>query len=142
MAQHCVTVTHPTARSYVHGASTKPGHAAHRAEQGKRAKYRRAGFQGYQFMPFGVETYGRLGRSAMKLLNRLSKVKTLKDASPEMFLATSMRELSVALCKGNALVFRKAAQLYVNLAGKDQWAGLRQPCADPDAKEQLDIDQV
>ena len=53
-----------------------------------------------------------------------------------------MRELSVALCKGNALVFRKIAQLYVNLAGKDQWAGLRRPCADPDAVEQLDIDQV
>ena len=53
-----------------------------------------------------------------------------------------MRELSVTLCKGNSIVFRKSAQLYVNVARTDQWAGFRRPCADPDAEEQLDIDQV
>ena len=53
-----------------------------------------------------------------------------------------MRVLSVALCKGNSVVFRRAAQVYANVAGKDQWNGFRQPCADPELEEQMRIDEV
>ena len=121
--------------AHVHGASGAKGHAARHQEVEKRTKYRNGGFQGYRMVPIVLESYGRLGEAAMQWLNKLSK--KAKRASPGAFRASALRELSVTLCRGNAAVFRKGAQLYVNVTGKDRWHGLRQPCADVDACEEL-----
>ena len=63
---------------------------------------------GHTFVPFVVETYGRLGRAAHKSLSDWADA----VCSDEFFdrasyLVWIRRELSVALIKGNARMFRR-----------------------------------
>jgi hypothetical protein len=52
-------------------AVTTAGAAAARRDQQKRAMYSRVEPNGYPFVPFSVESYGRAGHPAMKLLHAL-----------------------------------------------------------------------
>jgi hypothetical protein len=64
-----ISITHPLAISIL--AATTAGAAAARREQQKRATYSRVQPNGYPFVPFSVESYGRIGQPAMKLLHAL-----------------------------------------------------------------------
>ena len=125
-----VSVIHPGASSYAEKAAKQPGYAADLRADQKRKKYSGAGYEGYTFVPFSVESYGRLGKPAMAFLNKLSRDSGLRGTSRGAFMASSLRELSVALARGNARVFRSGAKVYVRLAGKDRWAGLSKPLAE------------
>jgi hypothetical protein len=62
---------------------------------------------GYGFVPFSVETYGRLGQPAMTLLHLLGD----EAAGPgsvtwASFVHGALRELGVGLCRGNFLAYR------------------------------------
>ena len=57
-------------------------------------------------MPFAVETYGRLGDAAERLLRQFAEVAASNgESTRDGFLVWLKRELSVALIKGNARMF-------------------------------------
>jgi hypothetical protein len=69
--------------------------ASHQGRQ-KRAAYARVELNGYSFVPYSVELYGRLGQPSMKLLHSLSD----EAAGPcgvlrASFVAGALREFSV-----------------------------------------------
>ena len=65
------SVIHPAASSYVQAARTVGGAAAVR-DAAKRLRYESIGPNGYTFVPISVETFGRLGKPAMELINKLA----------------------------------------------------------------------
>jgi hypothetical protein len=101
-----VVVTHPATFSSRARACREPGAAAKVAAQGKRAKHG-VGAVGHTFVPFALESYGRLGLDALALLNDWADTASsggLFDRGG--YLVWIKRELSVALIKGNARIFR------------------------------------
>jgi hypothetical protein len=73
---------------------------------------------GYGFIPFFVDTYGRLGQPAMKLLHLLGN----EAASPggvtrASFVNGALRELNVGLCRGNILSYRAPVGILVRPSG-------------------------
>ena len=63
-----VVITHPATGILRGRASRTPGAAARVAEDNKRRSHAAGGTRGYRFVPFAIETYGRLGRAAVELL--------------------------------------------------------------------------
>ena len=63
-----VVATHPANRTLRGRASRTPGAVARVAEQNQRRSHAAGGTRGYRFVPFAIETYGRLGRAAVELL--------------------------------------------------------------------------
>jgi hypothetical protein len=66
-----VFVVHPLSIHTLPQAATTAGAAASSQDQQKRRSYARVETNGYGFVPFSVESYGRLGLPAMKLLHEL-----------------------------------------------------------------------
>jgi hypothetical protein len=103
-----VSVIHPAAPTYAKTAAVTAGKAAAIRDSEKKRKYLSADPNGYQFVPLSMESFGRLGEPAMQLLNRLSiaatEGRTLLDKG--VFVRSALSELSVGLCKGNALLIR------------------------------------
>jgi hypothetical protein len=93
-----ISVIHPLSLNIISRAATRAG-ASHRGQL-KRTAYARVEPHGYGFIPFSVETYGRLGQPAMKLLHLLGD----EAAGPggvtrASFVNDALRELSVGLCR-------------------------------------------
>jgi hypothetical protein len=79
-------------------------------------------------MPFSVETYGRLGQMAMKLLH------SLEDEAPgpgggtwASFVNGSLRELSVRLYSANFLFYQASLGMLSRSRGASFRAGLSVP---------------
>jgi hypothetical protein len=66
-----ISVIHPLSINTLPAAAATAGAAAARRDQQKRAASARAEPNGYPFVPFSVESCGRLGQPAMKLLHAL-----------------------------------------------------------------------
>ena len=95
-----VVVTHPSQVKYVNQACTRVGHAAARAEVDKVDKFREIGEDAgqYDFVPFAVESYGRLGASAQSFLKELDEVAAARGSiSKAAFVKSAFREVSCAL---------------------------------------------
>ena len=110
-----VSVIHPAAPSYSRGAAD--GSAAKKRDKAKRDKYAENGCA-EAFVPLSVETYGRLGVPAQRLVRKLAaaaSVGGLLNASS--FCAAAYTELSVALVKGQERVFRMFAFNLAKVAG-------------------------
>jgi hypothetical protein len=61
---------------------------------------------GYRLVPFSVETYGRIGQPAMKLMHDLGEEAVGPGGVSRLFfVAGALRELSVGLCRGSILAF-------------------------------------
>ena len=136
-----ISVIHPCAQTYIDQAYKKqadpgPGWAADMRDDEKCKSYKKGGYEGYAFIPFSVESYGRLGKPAMAFLNKLSRDSGLQGMSRHAFIASSLREISVALARGNTAIFRAGAKVYCRLAGKDRWQGMSEPMA-----EAVDFDE-
>jgi len=102
-----VSIVHPAGASYVKGAARQPGKAAAQRDAEKIAKYASADPNGYTFIPLSMESFGRLGKPAMQLLNRLATTAADSGAvRKDTFVGGALRELSVGLAKGNACLFR------------------------------------
>jgi hypothetical protein len=70
-----VSVVHPAAPTYAAGAAAKNGAAVAAQDRTNRAHYMRAGDgDAYDLVPLSVESFGRLGKPAMCLLNALADV--------------------------------------------------------------------
>ena len=77
------------------------GHASHR----RRDRDPR----GYRFVPFAIETYGRLGRAAVEVLGEWADAAAAGSGvfDQDAYLTWVKRELSVTLVRGNAGLFKK-----------------------------------
>jgi hypothetical protein len=63
-----ISVLNPLSINTLSSAAATAGAAASRLHQQKRAAYAQVEPNGYPFVPFSVERYGRLGQPAMKQL--------------------------------------------------------------------------
>jgi hypothetical protein len=102
-----VVVTHPASLSRRDRASREPGSAAKVAEASKRSIHG-VGAVGHTFVPFAIESYGRLGLEALKLLRDWADSASSGGLfDRDGYLVWIKRELSVSLIKGNARLFRR-----------------------------------
>ncbi|RVE50536.1 hypothetical protein evm_004763 [Chilo suppressalis] len=66
------TCSDTLAPSHLHGTNNRAGAACEVAEKAKACKYPGLGSE-YDFVPFGVETLGPWGPSAVRLFKEISK---------------------------------------------------------------------
>jgi hypothetical protein len=77
-----VSGVHPAAPTYAAGAAVTDGAAAR--VRAKRAHYAQAGVgEPYDLVPLSVESFGRLGKPAMGLLNALADVAVSGGGGPK-----------------------------------------------------------
>ena len=112
-------------------AACVAGGAALVRDDAKRAKYETADPTGYAFVPLSHESFGRMGTPAMKLLNSLAVLanaggRVVKDG----FVGNALKELSISLCRGNALMYRRGLGALARATGSCFTAGLTVPTAD------------
>ena len=124
-----ISVVHPAATSFAR-VGRDPGGAAAKRDADKRAKYQTAVPNGYAFTPLSHETFGRLGKPAMELLNKLANVAAESGVYKESFVTNALRELSISLCKGNGIIFRRSLMNMAKVTGTTFRAGLAIPTAD------------
>jgi hypothetical protein len=77
---------------------------------------------GGSFAPLSMESYGCLGRPAMQLLQTLaaaaaSTATAGSDVTTSSFVTGALRELGVALVKGNEVTHREALHVYATAGG-------------------------
>jgi hypothetical protein len=126
-----VSVTHPGGVRNAAAASARAGAAAATRDAEKRGAYNRLDANGYPFVPFSVETYGRLGRPALALLGRLGALVDGAGTSKSAFVRGALRELSVGLCRGNFLLYRRSLGLRIEGVGRGFLPGCARPGFDP-----------
>ena len=95
-----VSVTAVEGVSVRRQAAKEAGYVAEVRERSKRRKYETENPNAVNFMPLVQEAHGRLGKGA------LSQVKSLAKQAYN-FIGYGLQLLPVALCRGNALVFRR-----------------------------------
>ncbi len=129
-----VSVIHPAAVSHAAAASLTPGAAAAKRDAEKSAAYSTVDPHGYHFVPFSVESYGRLGKHAVDFLNAVavsaSKAPGSESFNKERFVEGVYREISVALYNGLAFCYRASTNLLANVAGTHFQDGLPVPVDD------------
>ena len=130
LAIDCV-VTHPAAASYVKQAALKCGDAAERAEQRKRLQFKELDSGAFEFRPFAIESYGRLGKEATRLISELGDaVEESGRGSKAMFVRNVRQQLSCALCRGNARMYHHALGLVTQRVGRGYQQGCDVLCED------------
>jgi hypothetical protein len=83
---------------------------------------------GYPFVSFSVDRYGRIGQPALKLLHSLGDEAAAMAGSRERpFVAGALRESSVRLCKGNFFMYRACLGMIAKASGTGFRAGMRVP---------------
>jgi hypothetical protein len=128
-----VVVTHPAQQAYVNQACTRAGHAAARVEAAKVAEFRRIGEDAgqYDFVPFGVESYGQLGASAQTFLKALGDVAASRGTiSKAAFVRSAYREVSCALQRGLGLMYGRSLFNIARASGRQFMPGLDVPVQD------------
>ena len=97
----------------------------------KTKQYQEGGYQGFQFIPFSIETFGRIGKPGLQFLRDLSQVAAAKQQfSAGAFLASALRELSIALARGQQAVFKQGLSVYARVSGSNPVSGARRPFLD------------
>jgi hypothetical protein len=85
------------------------------------------------FVPMSVESFWRLGAPALTLLGDLAD-QAVQAGGPGLsraaFILGALRELSVALCRGNASLCRSGAYVATRAAGGAPMRGLARPSAE------------
>jgi hypothetical protein len=79
-------------------------------------------------MPMSVESFGRLGAPALTLLGDMAAQAVQAGGlglSQAAFISWALRELSVALCRGNASLCRSGAYVTTRAAGRSSRRGQR-----------------
>ena len=98
-------------------------HTAREAEKKKRRDHG-VGAVGHTFVPFAIETYGRLGVEAVKLLKDWAKTAGEADLMDRNGnLVWMKREISVSLIKGTARMFRRFVGLLTRGVGQRYLSG-------------------
>ena len=124
-----VSIVHPAAATFARLACS-PGGAAAKRDAEKRHKYLTTDPHGYTFVPLSHETFGRLGKPAMDLINTLASAAAESGVYKEGFVINALRELSVSLCRGNGIMFRRGLMNMARVSGAAFREGLALPTAD------------
>ena len=125
-----VSVVHPAAASYAAQARV-PGGAAAARDRLKITKYQTTDPNGYAFVPLSHETYGRLGKPAMQLLNTLAIAASANGTvHKEGFVTNALRQLSVTMCRANGIMFRRSLETLARVTGTNFAGGLLIPTSD------------
>ena len=86
---------------------------------------------GYAFVPLSTETFGRLGKPAMALLNKLAECASASGvAFKDGFVANALRELSVGLCRGNCVLYKRSLYALARVSGTAFRAGADIPTSE------------
>ena len=133
-----VNVVHAPAQKYVEGtvlrgsSSAVDGAAAAMAEDNKASEYRHDVDGGaYAWEPVVMESCGRLGKGAMRVLNRLALVAAESDGvEKHVFVQRAQQVLSVARVRGNALIWKGGLHAMAHGGGRCFQAGLARPTDD------------
>jgi hypothetical protein len=126
-----VSVVHPLSTNLLHRAASTAGAAASHRDHQKRTTYSRLEPNGYEFVPFSVESHGRLSQPAMKLLHTLGEEAAGPGGvSRASFVAGALRELSVGLVRGNYFLYRASVGMLARSRGACFRPGLAMPTAD------------
>lgn len=103
-----ISITHPCKDTTRAKASKVAGAAAAQKARDKRSTHETEGTPGYTFVPFIVETYGRLGVDAEQLLKELADVAaSTGKCDREGYLHWIRKEISLSLIRGNMKMFRQ-----------------------------------
>jgi hypothetical protein len=129
-----VVVTHPAAQTYFKGAAKEAGYAAARAAHAKRVAFGNlADGTQYEFVPFAVESYGRLGAAAMGFLSSLGDAASEGGrVSKSAFVQNALRAVSVAVQRGNGAMYSRSVQEVARACGRRFLPGCDAPVPDPD----------
>ena len=127
-----VSVIHSSCASYVAGAAHSAGSAAEKRKKEKERKYASADPRGYRFVPLVVESYGRLGAKAMGFLNELATAAGLTGVDTAAFTTNALRQLSIALCRGNEAIYRAGSGMSIGRTGTGFMPGSVCPTAEVD----------
>ena len=127
-----VVVTHPANRSAVGSACSRTGAAAKAVEDGKKREYRKYANAGqYSFVPFVVESFGRLGASAQRFLKMLGEVASSQGmVSQSAFVRSAYREISCDLVRGNGLMYGRSLFNVARASGRSFLPGCDVPVQD------------
>lgn len=126
-----VSVTHPAMHSVRIKASKTPGAAAEERDKAKKRYHEKNGTPGYSFVPFSVESYGRLGKDAENLLKDMAeRAASTGDCDRNGFLHWIRKEISLSLIRGNARVFRRYLGQLIRGTGTDFHQGDDNPTQD------------
>jgi hypothetical protein len=106
-----VTIVHPTARGKLENEKEvermcqKSLITASDAAQSKRNKYRSmASYQGAQFIPFAIETYGGMEKSVMELLKEIGTFAVDHESAwgRKEIINNCLQAMAIAVQRGNA----------------------------------------
>ncbi|NJN00175.1 MAG: hypothetical protein HC793_00355 [Aquincola sp.] len=124
-----VVVTHPARQDCLGQACTRTGLAAHRAEEAKVRAFRRFGDAGqYEFVPFALESYGRLGASAQSFLKRLGDIAAGRgNISKSAFVRSAYKEVSCALQRGIGMMYARSTLNIARASGRQFMPGCAVP---------------
>ena len=126
-----VSVIHPAADTNLPASALGAGHAAAKRDTEKRTRYQVDDPTGYAFIPLSTETYGRLGKPALALLKRLSSVACeTRSVHQDDFIDNALRELSIGLCRGNAVMYRRGQTALARVTGEAIQRGDETPSAE------------
>ena len=123
-------VAHGSAKLYAAQAAKTAGWTAARAEENKRARFRKdvPDHAAFHFLPFAVETCGYMGKQAVKLVNRLGDIAGESGCIPKgAFVRWAMQLLSVTVHSGNAEMYRRSGLVISREQGLRYDAGLAVP---------------
>ena len=128
-----VSVIHVLAASYLAAASAREGAAAAERDRQKRAAYAGRGDSGVKFIPFTVESLGRMGKPALGLLTSLGR--RAADASggtfsSRQFVDGVLQEVGVVLAHFNRRMENAVAGYVLRPAGREYMRPLDRPSCD------------
>ena len=114
-----VLVVHPAAATYVNAAASAEGSAAAVRAQAKCVQYENSDPLDSAFVLWSTDTFGRLGKPAMAMLNKLAECAlaggvVFKDG----LVVNTFREISVRLCRGNCVLYKQSRYALACVSGK------------------------
>ena len=130
------TVTHAQAASYVRAAAVTTGSAAAAAEKRKRDGLAAiVTSAGYEFWPLATESHGLHGKSSRAFVNKLGTIAASRgDISKSAFVRSVYKALSIALVRGQSIMYDASLERVVRAAGQSFEQGsrvvLQECCAD------------
>ena len=125
-----VTYINPLNPDVIHAAATRPGAAAARAERRKSQEYfRDHNCPGYQFRPFAVETFGRLGAGSMQVLREIVDATGFSGRQRQRMFDNAYRRTAVTRCRWNSKLLSAALEQSVARTGDSFMAGRAVPSA-------------
>ena len=122
-------VTHQHMGCQLDTCHKSTGKAAHLGEQTKTRKFRlRQDHAQYQFVPFILESHGRLGKQAVAFLHEIAEwASSGGRISKNAFLKSAYRDISCALQIGNSAMYCKSAERLIRARGRHFLPGAAVP---------------